>query len=238
MRNIGAISYKELSIYFASPMAYVIAGVFLALTGVFFVESIDQPFATATVAVMLRNTAFFLMPLIPPILTMRLLAEEQKLGTLELLMTAPVRDYEVVLGKFIASFVILGVTVLLTLVYVLILLFYADPDLGPVLGAYLGILLYSMTTLAIGILASALTGNQIVAASVGFGLILLFSVIDSVSAILSGVAATVLEQVSLTAHYDAFARGIVDTSDIIYYLVMAAIFLFLAVRALESRRWR
>lgn len=238
MRNIGAISYKELSIYFASPMAYVIAGVFLALTGVFFVESIDQPFATATVAVMLRNTAFFLMPLIPPILTMRLLAEEQKLGTLELLMTAPVRDYEVVIGKFIASFVILGVTVLLTLVYVLILLFYADPDLGPVLGAYLGILLYSMTTLAIGLLASALTGNQIVAASVGFGLILLFSVIDSVSAILSGVAATVLEQVSLTAHYDAFARGVVDTSDIIYYLVMAAIFLFLAVRALESRRWR
>jgi len=219
-------------------MAYVIAGVFLALTGVFFVESIDQPFATATVAVMLRNTAFFLMPLIPPILTMRLLAEEQKLGTLELLMTAPVRDYEVVIGKFIASFVILGVTVLLTLVYVLILLFYADPDLGPVLGAYLGILLYSMTTLAIGLLASALTGNQIVAASVGFGLILLFSVIDSVSAILSGVAATVLEQVSLTAHYDAFARGVVDTSDIIYYLVMAAIFLFLAVRALESRRWR
>ncbi|MEE2701286.1 MAG: ABC transporter permease [Chloroflexota bacterium] len=238
MRNIGAISYKELSIYFASPMAYVIAGVFLALTGVFFVESIDQPFATATVAVMLRNTAFFLMPLIPPILTMRLLAEEQKLGTLELLMTAPVRDYEVVIGKFIASFVILGVTVLLTLVYVLILLFYADPDLGPVLGAYLGILLYSMTTLAIGLLASALTGNQIVAASVGFGLILLFSVIESVSAILSGVAATVLEQVSLTAHYDAFARGVVDTSDIIYYLVMAAIFLFLAVRALESRRWR
>ena len=87
-------------------------------------------------------------------------------------------------------------------------------------------------------MASALTGNQIVAASVGFGLILLFSVIDSVSAILSGVAATVLEQVSLTAHYDAFARGVVDTSDIIYYLVMAAIFLFLAVRALESRRWR
>lgn len=238
MRNILAITYKELSIYFTSPMAYVVAAVFFALTGVFFVNSVDQPFASASMEGTLRNTAFFLMPLVPPLLTMRLLAEEQKLGTLELMMTAPVRDFEVVVGKFLASFVILAATVLLTLFYVVVLGFYSDPDLGPVFSGYLGILLYSLAALAIGLLASALTGNQIVAASVGFGIILLFSVIGNISAILGGVVATVLEQISLTVHYEGFSRGVVDTSDIIYYIALTAGFIFITVRAVESRRWR
>ncbi|MBI4338744.1 MAG: ABC transporter permease subunit [Chloroflexi bacterium] len=238
MRIILSVAYKELSTYVTSPMAYVVAGVFLALTGVFFINTVDQPFALASVRGLLGNTAFFLMPLIPPIMTMRLLAEEQKMGTLELLMTAPVRDYEIVIGKFLSSFIILAASIFLTLFYVFILRFYSDPDPGPILSGYLGILLYSASTLAIGLLASAFTGNQIVAATVGFGIILLFSVVSNVSGIVGGAAATILEHISLTSHYDAFTRGVIDTSDILYYLIMTTVFLFLTIRTLESRRWR
>ncbi len=238
MRTILAITRKELSIYFSSPMAYVVALVFLALTGVFFVDSIDRPFALAATEGLLIRSGFFLLPLIPPILTMRLLAEEQKLGTLELLLTSPVRDYEVVVAKFLASFVILSSTIFLTLFYVVLLFFYSDPDLGPILSGYLGFLLYSGAALAIGLMASSLSANQIVAAVVGFGIILMFTLIDQVSEVLGGGVATVLEHISLTAHYDAFARGVIDTSDIAYYLLLTAVFIFLAIRSLESRRWR
>ena len=238
MQTIVAITRKELAIYFTSPMAYVVAGVFLALTGVFFIDSIDRPFAEAATRGFLLSSAFFLLSLIPPILTMRLLAEEQKLGTMELLLTAPVRDYEVVVAKFLASFVILSATVALTLFYVILLSYYSAPDLGPILSGYLGFMLYGSAALAIGLLASSLTGNQIVAAVVGFGIILLFTVIDRVSGILGGTVADVLEQLSLTFHFDAFARGIIDTSDIIYYLILTVVSLFFTTRSLESRRWR
>ena len=238
MQTILAIIRKELTIYFTSPMAYVVAGVFLALTGVFFIDSIDRPFAEATTRGFLLSSSFFLLPLIPPILTMRLLAEEQKLGTMELLLTAPVRDYEVVVAKFLASFVILGTTVALTLFYVILLSYYSTPDLGPILSGYLGFMLYGSAALAIGLLASSLTGNQIVAAVVGFGIILLFTVIDRVSGILGGTVSDVLEQLSLTFHFDAFAKGVIDTSDIIYFLILTVVFLFFTTRSLESRRWR
>ena len=238
MRTTLAIARKELAIYFASPMAYVVAAVFLALTGVFFIDSIDQPYAVAAARGLLITSAFYLLPLIPPILTMRLFAEEQKLGTLELLLTAPVRDYEVVIAKFLASFVILSATVLLTLFYVMLLFFYSDPDPGPILSGYLGFLLYGSAALAIGLLASSLTANQIAAVVVGFGIILLFTVIDRVSEILGGGIANVLEHISISTHFDAFARGVIDTSDIVYYLLLTVVFLFLTIRSLESRRWR
>lgn len=238
MRTTLAITRKELAIYFASPMAYVVATVFLALTGVFFMDTVDQPFAEAALGGLLVRSAFFLLPLISPILTMRLLAEEQKLGTLELLLTAPVRDYEVVIAKFLASFVILSATVLLTLFYMILLFLYSDPDPGPILSGYLGFLLYGGAALAIGLLASSLTANQIVAAVVGFGIILLFTFVDQVSKVLGGGVANVLEHISLTSHFDAFARGVIDTSDIAYYLLLTTAFLFLTIRSLESRRWR
>ena len=238
MRAIVAITRKEITIYFTSPMAYVVAGVFLALTGIFFIDSVDQTFAVAQVRGFLLRSSFFLLPLIPPLLTMRLFAEEQKLGTMELLLTAPVRDYEVVVAKFIASLIILSATVLLTLFYTLVLLFYGTPDMGPVITGYLGFMLYGAAALSIGLLASSMTGNQIVAAAVGFGIILLLTVIDQVSTILGGAVATVLSEVSLTGHFDAFTRGVIDISDVVYYLVVIAVFQFMTVRAVESRRWR
>lgn len=238
MRIVLYITRKELAVYFTSPMAYVVAAVFLALMGVFFIDSIEGAFAEAAIRGLLVNAVFFLMPLMPPILTMRLFAEEQKLGTLELLLTAPVRDYEVVLAKFLASFVILVSILLFTLFYLAIMYYYSNPDPGPVFSGYLGFILYGAAALAIGLLASSLTSNQIVAATVGFGIVFLFTILDRISSVLEGPASTVLGQMSLPAHFESFARGVIDTGDVVYFIVLTAVFLFLTVRAVESRRWR
>ena len=168
---------------------------------------------------------------------MRLLAEEQKLGTLELLLTSPVRDWEVVAGKYIAAFLTLSVTMALTLYYVFLLYVFASPDTGPVLSAYLGLYLYGAASLAIGLLASSLSSNQIVAAVIGMAVLLTLSFIDRVADIVSGTAADVLNGFSMTDHFQDFTRGIVDTWHVVYYITLAAVFLFLTVRSLETRRW-
>ena len=239
MKNISAITYKELLIYFSSPMAYIIAGVFFTLTGVFFVTSIEGAFAEASARALFSNATYFLMPLIPPLLTMRLLAEEQKLGTLELLLTSPIRDYEIVVAKFLASFIILLAMSLFTLFYMLLLFVYqANPDIGPMISTYVGFILYAMAALSIGLLASSLTTNQIVAASVGFGIIFLFTILQRINEVIDGPIATLIEHLSLLSHFESFSRGVMDTKDIAYFIVMTATFLFLTIRSLESRRWR
>ncbi|GBD10789.1 Inner membrane transport permease YbhR [bacterium HR23] len=237
MRNTLAIAWKETKSYFGSPMAYVIGAVFLALTGYFFVSSISRPFAEATIRGWLLPATFFFV-FWAPALTMRLFAEEQKLGTLELLLTAPVHDWEVVLGKFLASVAILVGTLSLTLYYVLLLFWFGDPDVGPLLSGYLGLLLYGSASLAIGLFASSLTSNQIVAAVVGSGLLLLMTLADQAAQIVGGIASRVLEQISLTAHFADFARGVIDTHNVVYYILVTVFVLFLTERNLDSRRWR
>ena len=237
MRNTLIIAWKETRTYFGSPMAYIMAGVFLALTGYFFVDSISIPFPEATNRLWIfRSSTIFI--LWSPLLTMRLLAEEQKLGTLELLMTSPLRDYEIVLGKYLATLGILLAAIALTLFYGLLLTWFGDPDTGPFFTAYLGLILYGATTLALGLLASSLSGNQMVAAVIGFGALLLLNLIEQAADVTSGRTAVVLEEISLTGHFGDFTRGIIDTNNIIYYLTVIGLLLFLTVRSIESRRWR
>lgn len=238
MRNVVLIGWKETRTYFASPTAYVVGVVFLALTGFFFVANVSSPFPEASTRGFLVP-ATFIMVLFAPIITMRLLAEEQKLGTLELLLTSPVRDYEVVLGKFLASMAIFLVALAFTLYYALLLYWYGDPDTGPLLSGYLGFLMYGAAALSVGILASSLTANQIVAAVLSFGLLLILTLVNQAADIVTGtVAKTVLTEIALTGHFEDFVRGVIDTSHIIYYVTFTAVFLFLAIRSLESRRWR
>ena len=236
-RNTFAIFWKETKTYFTSPMAYIIGGVFLAITGYLFVSSISVPFPEASIRGWLEpsTTVFVLWA---PAITMRLLAEEQKLGTLELLMTSPIRDYEIVLGKFAAVLAILLATLALTFFYFVLLFAYGDPDIGPVFTGYLGIILFGGASLSVGMLASSLTSNQVVAAVVSFGALLLMLLTNQAADITSGVAAQVLEGVSLSGHFDDFSRGILDTNNVIYYLSVMAFFLFLTIRNIESRRWR
>ena len=154
-------------------------------------------------------------------------------------LTSPIRDYEIVVAKFLASFIILLAMTLFTLFYMLLLFVYqANPDIGPMISTYVGFILYAMVALSIGLLASSLTTNQIVAASVGFGIIFLFTILQRINEVIDGPIATLIEHLSLLSHFESFSRGVMDTKDIAYFIVMTATFLFLTIRSLESRRWR
>ena len=189
-----------------------------------------------------------------PALTMRLLAEEQKLGTLELLLTSPLREFEIVLGKFIAAFTMLVIMAVLSLFFVLVLFVYGVPDSWPLITGYFGLLLYGAATIAIGLFASALSPNQIVGLIVGSGLLTGLTIIDFISDRVTGIAAEVLNGLQLGAsfsvfdldsfgvaeagHFADFARGVISVSDIAYYVSVTTLFVFLTVMLLQIRRWR
>lgn len=235
--NTFNIALKEMKLYFGTPAAYIVGAMFLGLTGVFFVADVTAPFAEAGVRGIVDWASFFII-FLAPLLTMRLLAEEQKLGTLELLLTSPVRDWEVVLGKYIASFLILAAILAVTLYYVVIIYSFGDPDTGPVLSGYLGLLLYGAAALAIGLLGSSLSSNQIVAAVVGIAILLMLSFVNLIADIVTGVASEVFNGMSMNEHIVDFSRGVIDTSSLVFFLSLTAVFLFLTIRSLETRRWR
>ena len=153
-------------------------------------------------------------------------------------MTAPVRDYEIVLGKFLASMASLISLLVPTGYLVLLLMWFATPDIGPILSGYLGIILFGMASLPVGLFASSLSGNQIVAAAVAMGILLFLSIIDLATSYVGGVFTELVLQISITTHLESFARGVVDTHDLVFYVIFTAFMLFLTVRSLESRRWR
>ncbi|MCE2456333.1 MAG: ABC transporter permease subunit [Dehalococcoidia bacterium] len=235
--NTFNIAWKEIKSYFGTPAAYIVGAMFLGLTGVFFVAEVTAPFAEAGVRGIVEWASFFII-FLAPLLTMRLLAEEQKLGTLELLLTSPVRDWEVVLGKYIASFLILAAIVAVTLYYVVLLYSFGDPDTGPALSGYLGLLLYGASALAIGLLGSSLSSNQIVAAVVGIAILLMLSFVNLIADIVTGIASEVFNGMSMNEHIVDFSRGVIDTSSVVFFLSLTAVFLFLSIRSLETRRWR
>ena len=237
MKVALAVARKEILTYFTSPMGYIVALVFLGLTGFFFGLSISGLLPEADIEGYIGPSAFILV-LLAPAMTMRLMAEEQKMGTAELLLTSPIRDWELVLGKFLASLSFFVATLAMTLYYVVLLYAYGSPDSGPIWSGYLGLILYGATALSIGLLASSVTNNQIVALVLGFGILLILSLIDQASGLVGGVGSTILSEISLTSHLDDFPRGIVDIKHIVYYLSVTAVFFFLTVRTVESRRWR
>ena len=237
MRTAQAVAWKEIQVYFSSPTAYIVGMTFLAISGFFFARDLSNDFPIASLSTFFQG-AIIILILMAPVLTMRLLAEEQKLGTIELLLTSPVRDWEVVVGKYMASLVFLVGTVTLTLYYTILLFVFADPDPGPIYAGYLGLALYGAASLSIGVLCSTLTSNQIVAAVVALGILLLLYFADLASGAVGGGASTFVGEIGLKSHFDDFERGIIDTKHIVYFLSITAFFLFLSIRALESRRWR
>ena len=235
--NTFHIAWKETKAYFGTPAAYIVGAMFLGLTGVFFVSDVTSAFAEASVRGIVDWASFFII-FLAPLLTMRLLAEEQKLGTLELLLTSPVRDWEVVLGKYLASLLALSAILGVTLYYALLLYAFGDPDTLPVISGYLGLLLYGAAALAIGMLGSSLSGNQIVAAVVGIAILLMLSFVNQIADIVTGIAAEVFNGMSMNEHILDFSRGVIDTSSVVFFLSLTAVFLFLTIRSLETRRWR
>ena len=236
MRNSLAIARRELGSHYASPLAYVVTSAFLVICGVFFYLNLAYG-QQATISPIVQTVLTILL-LISPVFSMRLLSEEQRSGTLELLLTAPVRDYEVVVGKYLAGFTLVGVMLLLTLLYPALLFAFGSPDVGAVVGGYLAMLLFAGASVAIGLFASSLTQNQIVAAVLAFAILLVLWVMDGVGQMIGGPAGPILGYLGLYPHFGDLTRGVIDTKDVVYYLSLIAVPLFLTTRALEARRWR
>ena len=246
MRNILLIASKELKSYLTSPMSYIVVCIFLLLSGLFFVLYLNntnfsdtslQGFIDPLSVFGMQTGGNILLLIFAIVLTMRTLAEEKKLGTWELLLTSPVRDSDVVLGKFLGSFGIMFVMLALTLFYPLLLVIYGDPDMGPILTSYLGLVLLGGTALSIGIFASSLTANQIVAAVVSGAILFGLWVIGIVATNTPQALQQVLSYLSISSHSAAFEAGIIDTRDIVYYVSMTALFLYASIRSLEASRW-
>ena len=253
MINIYTIFKKELLGYIKSPMAYIVAASFFTVTGFFFIASVSDAFSEASIRGFLAGAVFFLI-FLSPALTMRLIAEEQKLGTMELLMTSPLKEHEIVVGKFLASFSIVLFMLAGTLFYPIILFIFGVPDFGPIFTGYLGLALYSCSTLSIGIFASSLSSNQLVSLVVGSGILTLLTFIDFVSERVPGILGTILNELQLggsfsvfdtssfgiaeKGHFADFARGIISVYDIVFYLSISIIFLLSTILILETRRWK
>jgi ABC-2 type transport system permease protein len=217
-------------------MAYIVIGIFLALTGFFFGSS-PATYSTTSINGFLEVGSLLLL-LLTAVLTMRLLAEERKLGTIEILLTSPVRDSEIIVGKFLGSLGIIVVMLILTFYYPILLKVFGDPDIGPIATGYLGLFLLSCASLAIGIFASSLTSNQIVAAVVTGGILFCLWFLGSAADYLPRTLGDVIGYFSLSNYFPDFITGIIDTRGIVYYLSITALFLFLATRSLENSRWR
>jgi len=236
MKNILTIAKKELRTYFTSPVAYVVFVIFLILSGYFFtaILFVTRQASLSGVAYNIIITLLFLVPLI----TMKLFAEEKKLGTLEILMTKPVKDFEVVLGKFMAAVSLFSVMLLSTLVYVLIIFKYGNPDSGPIISTYIGVFLCGIAFIALGLFASTLTENQIISAIIGFSLVLLLWISNWLSSYIGEAGQNFLNYISLSTHLDDFIKGVIDLKDVIYYLSFVVLWLFISIRSIEVRKWR
>ena len=235
MRNISTIASKEFRSYLASPMAYVVTGIFLLLTGFLFSIS-SATYAQTSLTGFLQPGGMLLL-LLASVLTMRLLAEERKLGTIELLLTAPVKDSEVIAGKFLGSLGILVSMLALTFYYPLLLIVFGEPDMGAIGTGYLGLFLLGGASLAVGLFASSLTSNQIVAAVVAGGILFSLWFIGMAANFVPEALGEVISFVSLAFYFPDFMTGVIDTRGVIYYLSITALFLYLAIRSLENSRW-
>jgi ABC-2 type transport system permease protein len=258
MRNVVSIMRKELNSYFRSPIAYIVLAVFAVIFGYFFFSVVSifviqgmramQMSQMTGQAVHLNVNEQVIRPLLMnvsvvclflvPMITMRLFAEEKRTGTIELLMTSPVTDMQVILGKFFAALLLYAALLVITFVYFLILFHYGNPDWKPLMVGYLGLLLLGGCFLAIGMMLSTLTKNQLVAGMLTFGLFLMLWVIDWVSDYSTGVVGEVASYLGITTHLQNYAKGVIDLRDTVYYLSVIGLGLFLTARSVESLRWR
>jgi ABC-2 type transport system permease protein len=253
--KVWPIFKKEMRLYFTSPIAWVILTIFTLITGYFFysifayytlasMQSMMNPMmaremnVTDSVLRPLFSNISVILLLLMPLVTMRLFAEERRSGTIELLLTYPIRDGAVLLGKYLAALAMYGVMLALTLVYPALVLYFARVEWGVLATGYLGLLLMGATFLAVGIFASSLTENQIVASVITFGVLLIFWVIGWSADYAGGPWGRVLSHISLLEHFDSFAKGVLDTKDILYYVNFTIVALFLTLRSLEARRWK
>ncbi|HEV3032353.1 MAG TPA: ABC transporter permease subunit [Polyangia bacterium] len=230
------ISRREIRTYFNSPVAYIVVTVFVGITGYLFFTQLFLE-KQAELRQLFGFMPFLFMFMVPAI-TMRLLADEKSTGTLELLSTMPVRDWEVVLGKFLAALALLGTAVGLTLVFAISVRSLGPLDRGPAIGGYLGLVLMGGAFVAIGVMCSAFTRNSIVAFIASFGISFALYLFGKLTQFVPEALQPVISFLSIDGHFENIGRGVIDTRDVIYYLSIIGTCLLLATTSLESRRWR
>jgi ABC-2 type transport system permease protein len=233
MNALLTLLAKETKVLFSSPIAYIVIAVFLLLMGYSFTAFLFLNKTSTLVHLFFQAAVLFL--LMDPVLTMRQFAEERKIGTLELLLTAPVREIDIVLAKFLASMAVNASMLALTLTYAGVLQAYGEPDWGPIYSGYLGLVLFTATLVALGLTVSALTANQIVAAVVSLGLFLVLWMIDTLGSLLPYPFDNMVLSLSLLAHFTPFATGAMYLSDVGFFVSFILLGLFLSVRALARR---
>jgi ABC-2 type transport system permease protein len=252
--NTFTIARKELSSYFRSPIAYGVMCFFAVITGFFFYAFTRSFLQQSLQMTMMGQSAplnvnewvvrnflnnisvvgLFIIPMI----TMRLFAEEKRTGTIELLVTSPLRDYEIVLGKWLAAFTLYLAILSISVLDMLVLFAYGNPDWRPMAIGYLGLILQGGCLMAIGTFISSTSRNQIVAGVATFGVCLLLWVLDWVSQFESSTLFSIISYLSVTSHLESFMRGVLDSKDAVYYLSMIVFGLFMTARSMESIRWR
>ena len=253
LHNILSIAGKELRGYFASPIAWVMMGLFALIFGWFFMaylswfvqNSMQSQFGGAPqmnvnerlLRPLLSNASVIVLFLLPMI-TMRTYSEEKRSGTIELLLTSPLKDMEIILGKFIGAVGLYAALLAVTLLYVAILFMYGNPEWRSLLAGYLGLLLLGSCFIAMGLFISSTTKNQMVAGAATFIVALLFWIVSWMADTSGPTAASILRYLSITEHFDDFGKGVIDTKHLVFYLSFIAFGLFLTLRSVDSERWR
>lgn len=256
MRALGALIRREFRLYFVSPIGWVVLALFFIAVGLNFYGSLmnfvaysrqagaglgaDGPAVDVNTQLMtpfffnLAITGFLLLPL----LTMRLMAEERRQGTIELLLTYPVSDLQVVLGKYLAALAFYAVMLLGTLWTVGVVVRFGQPDPAPLVAGYLGVFLYGGAFLSLGLMLSALTENQIVAGALALVLFLLLWMFSWAASVTRGVAAEIFGALSVVDRFKPMSQGVVDSHDVIFFVSLIAFGIFIAHEALSARRWK
>jgi ABC-2 type transport system permease protein len=255
LKNIWNITKKDLRSYFNSPIAYIVIALFLLIMGWMFINILNHfvfsqygqyaqfgmnrsiSLTDGVIKPFFGNMNVVLLLLVP-FLTMRLLAEERKQHTIELLLTAPIGLTDIILGKFLASFLLLFIMLGITFIYPAILMIYGNPEIGPILTSYLGTLLLTSCYLGFGLMFSAMTENQIIAGALCFSMSLFFWLINWASESSNKIIADILHYLSLIGHFNNFSQGLIVTSDLVFYISFIGMGLFLTHRILDSFRWR
>jgi ABC-2 type transport system permease protein len=256
MTNILAIAQKELKAYFASPIAYIVIGFWALLYGYFFVAILSffvrqsmqmnqfgmqgpqsMNVNQQLIRPLLQNVnilVLFLMPMV----TMRTYSEEKRSGTIELLLTSPVTDFQIIIGKFLGAMALYGCMLAVTLIHIGLLFIYGQPEWKPIVTTYIGLLLFGGCFVSLGLFISSLTKNQIVAGMVTFAVFLLLWIITWIVSFSGPTVDKITQYISILDHLDDFGKGVLDTTHIIYYLSFISFGLFLTAKSVDSERWR
>ena len=253
MGNILTLAQKELRAYFVSPIAYVLLVFFALLFGYFYASSINfvvqlsmgqfgsgGPQVVNINEFMIRplfgNTAVILLFMLP-MLTMRSFAEEKRSGTIELLLTSPLTNFQIIMGKFLGAMALYALMLSLTLIHIGVLFWYGEPEWGPILSGYLGLLLMGGSFISIGLAISSMTKNQIVAGVSTFAVLLLFWIINWMGDASGTTTQSVLAYLSILEHFDDFSKGVIDTAHLTYYVSFITLGLFLTAKSMDMARW-